>query len=85
MEFRYGIHTIEFFCWLSCKWFSTVFDNLKESKSGKFYPGQIYVSDTGMEKYISIVFSKRGVVIYLYRQKRSQNKTEKNLSCSVHF
>lgn len=85
MTSRYGIHTIELFHRLSRKWFDKVFDRLKESKSGKFYPDKGYHSDTGMEKYISTAFSKRGVVIYLYRQKRSKNKTDKNLACSIRF
>lgn len=85
MASRYGIHTIELFHRLSRKWFDIVFDKLKESKSGKLYPDETYCSDTGMEKYISTSFSKRGVVIYLYRQKRSKNKTDKNLACSIRF
>ena len=70
---------------LSRKWFDRVFDKLKESKSGKFYSDETYRSDTGMEKYISTAFSTRGVVIYLYRQKRSKNKTGKNLACFIRF
>ena len=85
MESRYGIHTIECFYRLSRKWFDIVFETLKASKAGKFYLDETYCSDTGMKKYISTAFSKCGVVIYLYRQKRSQNKTKKNLSCSVRF
>lgn len=83
MTSRYGIHTIEFFHRLSRKWFDVVLNHLKENKSGKFYPDETYHSDTGMEKYVSTAFSKRGAVIYLYRQKRSKNKTEKNLACSM--
>ena len=85
MESRYGIHTIECFYRLSRKWFDIVFDNLKESKSGKFYLDETYCSDTGMKKCISTAFSHRGVVIYLYRQKRSKNQTNKNLACSIRF
>lgn len=85
MTSRYGIHTIELFHRLSRKWFDRVFDKLKESKSGKFYSDETYRSDTGMEKYISTAFSTRGVVIYLYRQKRSKNKTGKNLACFIRF
>ncbi len=85
MASRYGIHTIELFCRLSRKWFNKVFDTLQSAESGNFYRDETYHSDTGMEKHISTAFSTRGVVIYLYRQKRSKNKTGKNLACFIRF
>ena len=85
MASRYGIHTIELFCRLSRKWFNKVFDTLQSAESGNFYRDETYHSDTGMEKHISTAFSTRGVVNYLYRQKRSKNKTGKNLACFIRF
>ena len=57
----------------------------KRTKSGKFFLDTTYHSDTDMEKYISPAFSKHGMVIYLYQQRRSKDKTEKNLSFSIRF
>ncbi len=85
MNFRYGIHTIELFHRLSLKYFDKVFTYLKSLESGDFYPDKTYHSDKGMTKYICTAYCKQGAVIYLYKQKRSKNKTNENLSCSIRF
>ena len=83
MTRRYGIHTMEFFYRLSRKWFDKVADRLKQAKHGKYYKDLTYHSDAGITKYTSTAFSKYGVVIYLYRQDQSKNKTNKNLTCWI--
>ena len=52
MDFRYGIHTIEFFRRMSQKSFNKVFQHLKSLHFGKIYPDAIYHSESGMTKYI---------------------------------
>ena len=85
MTTRYGIHTIELFCRLSRKWYNKVMERLSETQSDRFFPDTSYQSDSGVEKHISTAFSKRGVVLYLYRQKPANNKTDKKLACSIRF
>jgi len=85
MDFRYGIHTIELFHRLSKKSFNKVFQHLKSLNFGKLYPDVIYHSDKGIEKYICTSYCGRGVVLYLFKQKRSKNKTSKNIACSIRF
>ena len=85
MEFRHGIHTIEFFRRMSQKSFNKVFQHLKSLNFGKLYPDATYHSDKGIEKYICTSYCGQGVVLYLYKQKRSRNKTSKNIACSIRF
>ena len=85
MDFRYGIHTIELFHRLSKKSFNKVFQHLKSLHFGKLYPDATYHSDKGIEKYICTSYCGQGVVLYLYKQKRSKNKTSKNIACSIRF
>ena len=85
MDFRYGIHTIELFHRLSKKSFNKVFQHLKSMNSGSLYPDTTYHSDKGIEKYICTSYCGQGVVLYLYKQKRSKNKTSKNITCSIRF
>ena len=85
MDFRYGIHTMELFHRLSKKSFNKVFQHLKSLNFGKLYPDSTYHSDKGIEKYICTSYCGRGVVLYLYKQKRSKNKTSKNIACSIRF
>ena len=85
MDFRYGIHTIELFHRVSKKDFNKVFHSLKSMNSGNFYPDSTYHSDKGIEKYICTSYCGQGVVLYLYKQKRSKNKTSKNIACSIRF
>lgn len=85
MDFRYGIHTIEFFHRLSQKSFNKVFQHLKSLNFGKLYPDATYHSDKGIEKYICTSYCGQGVVLYLYKQKRSKNETSKNIACSIRF
>lgn len=85
MDFRYGIHTIELFHRLSQKSFNKVFQHLKSLNFGKLYPDSTYHSDKGIEKYICTSYCGQGVVLYLYKQKRSKNKTSKNIACSIRF
>ena len=77
MDFRYGIHTIELFHRLSQKSFNKVFQHLKSLHFGKLYPDATYHSESGMTKYICTSYCGQGVVLYLYKQKRSRNKTSK--------
>ena len=85
MDFRYGIHTIELFHRLSQKSFNKVFQHLKSLHFGKLYPDATYHSDKGIEKYICTSYCSRGVVLYLFKQKRSKNKASKNIACSIRF
>ena len=85
MDFRYGIHTIELFHRVSKKDFGKVFHSLKSMNSGSFYPDTTYHSDKGMTKYICTSYCGQGVVLYLYQQVRSKNKTKKNLASFIHF
>ena len=85
MDFRYGIHTIELFHRLSKKSFNKVFQHLKSLNFGKLYPDTTYHSDKGIEKYICTSYCGQGVILYLYKQKRSKNKTSKNITCSIRF
>ena len=85
MDFRHGIHTIEFFRRMSQKSFNKVFQHLKSLNFGKLYPDATYHSDKGIEKYICTSYCGRGVVLYLYKQKRGKNKTSKNIACSIRF
>ena len=85
MDFRHGIHTIEFFRRMSQKSFNKVFQHLKSLNFGKLYPDATYHSDKGIEKYICTSYCGQGVVLYLYKQKRSRNKTSKNIACSIRF
>ena len=85
MDFRYGIHTIELFHRLSQKSFNKVFQHLKSLHFGKLYPDATYHSDKGIEKYICTSYCGHGVILYLYKQKRSKNKTSKNITCSIRF
>lgn len=85
MDFRYSIHTIELFHRLSKKSFNKVFQHLKSLNFGKLYPDVTYHSDKGIEKYICTSYCGQGVVLYLYKQKRSKNKTSKNIACSIRF
>lgn len=85
MDFRYGIHTIELFHRLSKKSFNKVFQHLKSLHFGKLYPDATYHSDKGIEKYICTSYCSRGVVLYLFKQKRSKNKASKNIACSIRF
>lgn len=78
MVSRYGIHTIELFHRVSKKDFNKVFHSLKSLNSGNFYPDTTYHSDKGMTKYICTSYCNQGVVLYLYQQVRSKNKTKKN-------
>ena len=85
MDFRYGIHTIELFHRLSKKSFNKVFQHLKSLNFGKLYPDATYHSESGMTKYICTSYCGQGVVLYLYKQKRSKNKTKKNHAPFIHF
>ena len=85
MDSRYGIHTIELFHRVSKKDFNKVFHSLKNMNSGNFYPDTTYHSDKGIEKYICTSYCGQGVVLYLYKQKRSKNKISKNITCSIRF
>ncbi len=85
MDSRYGIHTIELFHRVSKKDFNKVFHSLKSLNSGNFYPDTTYHSDKGMTKYICTSYCGQGVVLYLYQQVRSKNKTKKNLASFIHF
>ena len=85
MDFRYGIHTIELFRRLSKKSFNKVFQHLKSLNFGKLYPDATYHSGKGIEKCICTSYCGQGVVLYLYKQKRSKNKTSKNITCSIRF
>lgn len=77
MDSRYGIHTIELFHRVSKKGFNKVFQHLKSANSGSFYPDTTYHSDKGMTKHICTSYCNQGVVLYLYQQVRSKNKTKK--------
>ena len=85
MDFRYGIHTIELFHRVSKKDFNKVFQQLKSVNSGSFYPDTTYHSEKGLTKYICTSYCGQGVVLYLYQQVRSKNKTKKNLASFIHF
>ena len=85
MDFRYGIHTIEFFRRMSQKSFNKVFQHLKSLHFGKIYPDATYHSGKGIEKYICTSYCGRGVVLYLFKQKHYENKTNKNIACSIRF
>lgn len=85
MDSRYGIHTIELFHRVSKKDFNKVFHSLKSLNSGNFYPDTTYHSDKGMTKYICTSYCNQGVVLYLYQQVRSKNKTKKNHAPFIHF
>ena len=78
MDSRYGIHTIELFHRVSKKDFNKVFHSLKSLNSGSFYPDTTYHSEKGLTKYICTSYCNQGVVLYLYQQVRSKNKTKKN-------
>ena len=62
-----------------------MFQHLKSLNFGKLYPDATYHSDKGIEKYICTSYCGQGVVLYLYKQKRSKNKTSKNIACSIRF
>ena len=85
MDFRYGIHTIELFHRVSKKDFNKVFQHLKSVNSGSFYPDTTYHSEKGLTKYICTSYCGQGVVLYLYQQVRSKNKTKKNHAPFIHF
>ena len=85
MNFRYGIHTIELFHRLSKKSFNKVFQHLKSLNFGKLYPDATYHSESGMTKYICTSYCGQGVVLYLFKQKLCENKTNKNIACSIRF
>ena len=85
MDFRYGIHTIELFHRVSKKDFNKVFQHLKSVNSGSFYPDTTYHSEKGLTKYICTSYCNQGVVLYLYQQVRSKNKTKKNHAPFIHF
>lgn len=85
MDSRYGIHTIELFHRVSKKDFNKVFQHLKSLNFGKLYPDATYHSESGMTKYICTSYCGQGVVLYLCKQKRSKNKTSKNIACSIRF
>ena len=70
---------------MSQKSFNKVFQHLKSLNFGKLYPDATYHSDKGIEKYICTSYCGQGVVLYLYKQKRSKNKTSKNIACSIRF
>ena len=80
MDSRYGIHTIELFHRVSKKDFNKVFHSLKSMNSGNFYPDTTYHSEKGLTKYICTSYCGQGIVLYLYQQVRSKNKTKKNLA-----
>ena len=85
MDSRYGIHTIELFHRVSKKEFNKVFQHLKSVNSGSFYPDTTYHSEKGLTKYICTSYCGQGVVLYLYQQVRSKNKTKKNHAPFIHF
>ena len=85
MDSRYGIHTIELFYRLSKKPFNKVFQHLKSLNSGSFYPDATYHSEKGLTKYICTSYCDHGVVLYLYQQVLSKNKTKKNHAPFIHF
>ena len=85
MDFRYGIHTIELFHRVSKKDFNKVFHSLKSMNFGSLYPDTTYHSEKGLMKYICTSYCGHGVVLYLYQQVRSKNKTKKNLASFIHF
>ena len=85
MDSRYGIHTIELFHRVSKKDFNKVFHSLKSLNSGNFYPDTTYHSEKGLTKYICTSYCNQGVVLYLYQQVRSKNKTKKNLASFIQF
>lgn len=85
MDSRYGIHTIELFHRVSKKDFNKVFHSLKSLNSGSFYPDPTYHSEKGLTKYICTSYCNQGVVLYLYQQVRSKNKTKKNHAPFIHF
>lgn len=70
---------------MSQKSFNKVFQHLKSLNFGKLYPDATYHSDKGIEKYICTSYCGQGVVLYLYKQKRSKNKTKKNHAPFIHF
>ena len=53
--------------------------------SGSFYPDTTYHSEKGLTKYICTSYCNQGVVLYLYQQVRSKNKTKKNHAPFIHF
>ena len=86
MKTRYGIHTIQMTMQLSKKQYNKTFKTLSQKKGdGVFYMDTNYQSDAGVEKHICTYFCNRGVVLYLYVQKKDKNKTKQNISCFLQF
>ena len=86
MKTRYGIHTIQMTMLLSRKWYDKMFETLSQKKGdGVFYKDMNYQSDAGIEKHICTYFCNRGVVLYLFVQKKHKNKTKRNSPCFLQF
>lgn len=86
MKTRYGIHTIQMTMLLSRKWYDKMFETLSQKKGdGVFYKDTNYQSDAGIEKHICTYFCDRGVVLYLFVQKKHKNKTKRNSPCFLQF
>lgn len=86
MKTRYGIHTIQMTMLLSRKWYDKMFETLSQKKGdGVFYKDTKYQSDAGIEKHICTYFCNRGVVLYLFVQKKHKNKTNRNSPCFLQF
>lgn len=62
-----------------------MFHSLKSLNSGSFYPDTTYHSEKGLTKHICTSYCNQGVVLYLYQQVRSKNKTKKNHAPFIHF
>lgn len=86
MKIRYGIHTVLMTLLLSRKWYNQLFQTLMQRRAkGAFYRDETYQSDNGMEKYICTYYCNRGVVLYLFKQKKHKNKTNRNTPCFMQF
>ncbi|WP_283675475.1 hypothetical protein [Butyricicoccus sp. Marseille-Q5471] len=86
MKIRYGIHTVLMTLLLSRKWYNQLFQTLMQRRAkGAFYRDETYQTDNGMEKYICTYYCDMGVVLYLYKQKKHKNKTNRNTPCFMQF
>ena len=74
-----------YFTGVSKKDFNKVFHSLKSMNSGNFYPDTTYHSEKGLTKYICTSYCNQGVVLYLYQQVRSKNKTKEKSRPFIHF
>ena len=85
MDFRHGIHTIEFFRRMSQKSFNKVFQHLKSLNFGNSTRTRHIILTKASRSISATSYCGQGVVLYLYKQKRSRNKTSKNIACSIRF